>query len=267
VLPAAAVEPSFQGLGDLEGGARPQLRRFRLKPSYHVLAGDVIRVHLEPYFGGRDVRTLTTEDLLGYVRAKLDAGLAPATIRVQLSVLRRVLSLLERDGKIAKNAARGIGGLLRQVGRAIASETDEVEHWSRSEVQTLLGLARQYESRFAPFLALLFATGLRRGEALGLHWSDVNFDSRVLSVRRAITKEGVTTPKSGRARRVPMTPASAETLFDLLAERRREALARGWRETPEWVFCPRRALPSSPGMSSASGTASAAVRGSRACAP
>jgi hypothetical protein len=44
------------------------------------------------------------------------------------------------------------------------------------------------------------------------------------------------TPKSGKARRVPM-PALAETFFDLLGERRREALLRGWVDAPEWVYC------------------------------
>lgn len=64
----------------------------------------------------------------------------------------------------------------------------------------------------------------------------MDFDSRVLTVRRAIVKEGVTTPKSGKPRRVPLTPGLAEELFDLLAVRRREALARGWSDVPEWVF-------------------------------
>jgi integrase len=115
------------------------------------------------------------------------------------------------------------------------SETEEVEHWTRGEARALIRLARELEPRFAPLLALLFATGLRRGEALCLHWSDVDLDSRVLAVRRAITS--VTTPKSGKARRVPLPPGLVEELFDLLASRRREALSKGWPDVPPWVFC------------------------------
>lgn len=106
-----------------------------------------------------------------------------------------------------------------------------------AEVRALIRLAREHEPRFAPLLALLFATGLRRGEALGLHWSDVDLDSRVFAVRRAITKDGLTTPKSGKARRVRLPPGLAEELFDLLASRRREALFKGWPDVPPWVFC------------------------------
>jgi len=238
-----------------------------LKPSYQVSAGDVIRLHLAPFFGDQDVRELNEERLLEYVRMKLaeprpprkEGGVAlppikPATIRLHLAILRRVLGLLERDGKIQRNPARGIGELLRRVGRSIASETEEAQHWTRSEVERLIAIARKHEPRFAPLLVLLFSTGVRRGEALGLQWSDVDFDSRVLTVRRSITKEGVGTPKSGKARRVPMTPALADELFDLLATRRREVLANGWKEVPEWLF------PAEPGCRKEEGATEATQR-------
>ena len=34
-----------------------------------------------------------------------------------------------------------------------------------------------------------------------------------------------------------MPPSLASALLDVLADRRREALARGWSEVPPWVFC------------------------------
>ena len=34
-----------------------------------------------------------------------------------------------------------------------------------------------------------------------------------------------------------MPSGLADQLFDLLAERQRERIAQGWRETPDWVFC------------------------------
>jgi integrase len=108
---------------------------------------------------------------------------------------------------------------------------------TRQEVEALARLARVHEPRFAPLLALLFATGLRRGEALRPPWSDVGLDSRVLAVRRAITKEGLTTPRSGKARRVPLPPRLPEDRSIFLVSRRREALSQGWPDVPPWVFC------------------------------
>ncbi len=46
-----------------------------------------------------------------------------------------------------------------------------------------------------------------------------------------------TTPKSGKARTVVLSPALAQTLRDLHEQRRREGLERGWSEVPEVVFC------------------------------
>ncbi len=86
-------------------------------------------------------------------------------------------------------------------------------------------------------LGFLFSTGARRGEALGLRWDDVDFESYTLTIRRSITVRRVTTPKSGRARSIRMSPTLASELFDLLGLRRRESLYLGRPEVPAWVFC------------------------------
>jgi integrase len=208
-----------------------------MKLSYEQVTEGLIRKHLAPFFGSKELREIREDDLLAFVRKKLDEGLAPKSIHNALSVLRRVLNLAIRDGKVDRNPAARIGELMRRVDRRVSKEAREVEFWSRSEVEALLEAARAHEPRFAPFLSLLFATGMRRGEALGLRWTDVDFDRRELGVRRAIVRGQVTTPKSGRGRKIRMPISLASELFDLLAERRREALKYGWPEVPEFVFC------------------------------
>jgi hypothetical protein len=54
------------------------------------------------------------------------AGLARKTIRNGMSVLRRVLTLLEREGLVNRNPASNIGELIRRVDRASATEVAEV---------------------------------------------------------------------------------------------------------------------------------------------
>jgi integrase len=206
------------------------------KPSYEIEARRIIRYHLVPFFGSRDLRELREADLLEFVRVKLDAGLAPKTIRNALSVLRRVLTLLQRDGLLTLNPAGRIGELMRRVDRRVDTEAGGVDTWSPEEVSTLLRVAEEHEHRFYPALATLFYTGIRRGELLGLKWEDVDFERRRIHVRRAYVKGSITTPKSGRGRYVAMAPALASLLVDVLAIRRREALGLGWPETPEWVF-------------------------------
>ncbi len=208
-----------------------------MKPSYDVLTKGHIEKHLIPHFGSQDLGELQESHILGFVQAKLSEGLSPKTIHNVLSTFRRVCTLLEREGRIRRNPAIRIGELMRRVQRATSEEAPEVDYWTRGEVETLIEVAREHEPRFAPVLSLLFATGMRRGEALGRRWSDVDLDRRVLSIRRAIVRGALTSPKSGRVRKIRMTDALASELFDLLAERRQETLGRGWPEVPEYVFC------------------------------
>lgn len=175
--------------------------------------------------------------MLDYIAVKLEAGLAPATIQNGLSIVRRVLNLAVRDDLIAKNPASGIGKLTQRVDRRVASEVRSINAWSRDEVETLLSLAAEYEPQFEPLLRFLMSTGARRGEALGLRWDDIDFERRRITIRRALKKVITVTPKSGRARVLAMPPTLALSLFNLLTQRQREAIHRGWASVPEPVFC------------------------------
>ena len=70
------------------------------------------------------------------------------------------------------------------------TETEEMKHWTRGEAETLIALARQREPRFAPCIVLLYATGGRRGEGLVFQWTDVDFDSRTLTIRWLVVSNG-----------------------------------------------------------------------------
>jgi integrase len=141
-----------------------------MKRSYEKTVHGLIERHLVPHFGTQDLREIREEDLLGFVRVKLDAGLSPATIRNALAALARVFSLAVREGRVTRNPAARLGELMRRVGRREATEVKQVEAWTREEVETLLKVARDREPRFAPILLFLASTGARRGEALGLKW-------------------------------------------------------------------------------------------------
>lgn len=65
-------------------------------------------------------------------------------------------------------------------------------------------------------------------------------------MRRSIAKEGLTTPKSGRARRIPLTSALAEQLFDLLAARQKGTNGPRGVEMPAWEFCSKVGTPLEP---------------------
>lgn len=65
----------------------------------------------------------------------------------------------------------------------------QVDAWTREEVVAILKLAREKEPRLALVLQLLFSTGLRRGEALGLQWKDVDWSRHKIHVRCARVRD------------------------------------------------------------------------------
>jgi integrase len=93
--------------------------------------------------------------------------------------------------------------------------------WSATELRSFLDQRAAAQDELVIAWTLLAATGLRRGEALALRWSDIDFDVARLSVRRSV---GVVKhkgqgeeivlgpPKGGRARVVDLDPATLAAL-------------------------------------------------------
>ena len=92
--------------------------------------------------------------------------------------------------------------------------------------------------RYAPALKLIAATGLRRGEALALRWSDVDLDTGLLVVRGTLARVNgalvITQPKTERSRReIPLTPPVVAMLNAHRKVQREERLraANQWADT------------------------------------
>lgn len=70
----------------------------------------------------------------------------------------------------------------RQARRAARTDNRELNPWTLDETLDFLAAARK-DPLYAAFV-LAIAMGLRRGESVGLRWSDLDLDNRVLYVRK-----------------------------------------------------------------------------------
>src|SRR3954447_7488901 len=91
--------------------------------------------------------------------------------------------------------------------------------------------------RLVPQFRLMLATGLRRGEALGLHRRDVHLDARMLRVRWTLTRTSrgleLGEPKTDKSRRtVPLPRSAVETLTAHWVRQQEERRSAGenWRD-------------------------------------
>jgi integrase len=89
-----------------------------------------------------------------------------------------------------------------------------IDVYTPEEVYSLSRAAADEHDR-ALYLTAAF-TGLRQGELRAPRWRDVDFLADTIRVERSVTmKDALGTPKSGRARAVPMARAVAEELARL----------------------------------------------------
>lgn len=78
---------------------------------------------------------------------------------------------------------------------------------------------------------------MRIGKLIGLQRQDIDWEKRLISVNRTITRGVVTSPKSKASRRqIRMSTQVLDTLRSELARQKEMKLGYGWRELPEWVF-------------------------------
>lgn len=164
------------------------------------------------------------EQFILRLRAK---GLSSSTIRQTDTVLRQVLDTAVRDGLLSANPVAGL--------KRPTVVTAEARALTVAEVADLLAAASG--SRYEPLLRVLAATGMRRGEALALRWSDIDLDRRLLTVRGTLTrtKSGlrVQPPKTERSRRtIPVSTATVEVLQTVLDAQNaaREVCGLSWVE-------------------------------------
>lgn len=154
--------------------------------------------------------------------------LSPTTVRHIHALLHRALGDAVKWGKLPKNPADGASP------PRTTRNPSEMKTWSAKEVKTFLTQTR--ESQLGPLWHVLATTGMRRGEALGLHWADVDLDGGAgagpaIRVRQALVSAGykvsVSEPKSPRGRRVvPLDPVTVAALKEW--QERQQAQAEEW---------------------------------------
>ena len=134
--------------------------------------------------------------------------LTPHYIAGAYRVLRLALNSAVQQGLIRANPIRQVD--------PVRVPRKEMRALDRSEVQRLLETARGHE--IEPLIALLIHTGLRRSEACGLRWGDLDLTLGTLTVARGlhVLKRGewqFEPPKSQAGRRmVALSPIAALAL-------------------------------------------------------
>jgi integrase/recombinase XerD len=173
----------------------------------------------------RTVANAATEDLRAYLGDLARRGMTPATVARRLSAIRQLYRFLYAEGQRKDDPAAVLEGPKRA--RALPKTL------TLAEVDRLLRTATAYHpeatapmqlraARLACLVEMLYATGLRASELVGLPMSAARADARVIVVRG----------KGNKERLVPLNDAAKRATANYLA-----LLAKSGTEAKsKWLF-------------------------------
>jgi len=127
-----------------------------------------------------------------YKKKRLEEKRKPGTINRELACLKHMYNLAKKWKLIRENPVSGV--------KLLKEEKYKMEILSKVEAELLIGAAAEH---LKPILIVALNTGMRRGEVLGLRWSDIDFVNYNMHLKKT---------KSGKDRIVPMNSLVAATL-------------------------------------------------------
>jgi integrase len=134
-------------------------------------------VHWIAAIGNVRLDKITKPMITGFVKSRLQKGLKPRTVNIDVIVLRNVLKEARDDGLIVNLPTEGIKP--KKVKTPVRSLLSPAAFESLCKAAADCG---KNSVQLLDYIRLLAYSGARRDEALALKWGDVNFERRFLRI-------------------------------------------------------------------------------------
>jgi integrase len=167
-----------QSVGDYLAWWLEHIARSTVRPATWASYEELVRLHLRPAFGKVFLPKLTPQHVRELLAKKLAGGLSSRRVQYLHAVLRAALNAAMKDQLIQRNVAALVKPP-RVVGKEVQPLTTQE---TRRFLQSLQG------NRLEALFTVAVSLGLRQGEALGLRWRDVDFETGTLRIRYALQR-------------------------------------------------------------------------------
>ena len=206
--------------------------KIKVRPSSHQTYQGYIHNHIRPNIGDIPLEKLTSLDLQKFykkllVQGRVDRveakgqpkGLSAKTVRNIHQILSSALKLAQEQRLILTNPAEGCA-------------LPRVEHQEMKTLTTVQLASFFREARESGVFELYYlelATGLRRGELLGLKWEDIDLERGDLRVRRQVSRiNGEVVEAPLKMKNAYRTLPLAEDTVSVLKEQRKKVGNSPW---------------------------------------
>jgi integrase len=151
----------------------------RVRPSTLASYRTNVRAHISPALGGTKLQALTTASLRTFYAGLRDRGLAPKTCQNVHVIIHAALSDALVDGLVRGNVAA-----VKRTRPPSAIDPPEMQTWDEGQLRAFL--QHVHGDRLEAAWTLAATTGMRRGEILGLRWSDLDLEAATASIRQTL---------------------------------------------------------------------------------
>lgn len=198
-----------------------------------------VRLHINPYIGTQKIDSINRALVQAWIGELIKRKTGTRSIQLAHLVLQGCLEHALQIGMLVHNPARLV--------MIPKDKKTEMKVWTESQVSQFLVAARGDALEMLYNLAL--ATGMRRGELLGLQWRDIDWSGRIQVVRQAGQMKGggyeFGEPKTARGRR--MIEVGGGIVDKLRAQEKKvhelhRVFVRSWQEN-DLVFPSERGTP------------------------
>lgn len=208
----------------------------------------IVRTHLKPFFGNRVMSEIQPSEIRHlYSKLRLSgrkdvkafgAELSETTVSKIHLVLASIFESAKDLGLIFNNPAKHRTVKAPKQGRRTRSVTASEEVLTKDQLNDLLTwINSETNDDLYPMWLLIAMTGMRRSEAVALKWSDLNFPTSTLAIRRAAdvsASRAVKSTKTYKSRSVMIDSKTLEVLSEY--KKMRELLGIEFVSNDAFIF-------------------------------
>jgi len=175
-----------------------------LSESSRACYASIFNAHILPAFSGRQLRAITAVELQSFLNSK--AGMSVSSLGYMKSILIGIYRTAYTHGIVDRDPTIGL----------TKPRAKKESKRALTKAETAASLKVGWEHPEGLLLLILYYTGLRIGEVLGLQWGDYDAKARTISVRRDIDfrTNSVGELKTDYSRRVVPVPDELARALD-----------------------------------------------------
>ncbi|WP_312753715.1 site-specific integrase [Rummeliibacillus suwonensis] len=158
--------------------------------SYDKVKG-IVENHLNPYFGKLKVNKITNNHISNFQNKMMTTKIKMKNGKEKIPAPDTLLAIHTRLSSIFDHGIKFYGFVknpAKEVGSFPVSKQRRINYWSLNEFKQFINTVDDF--KYKTIFYVLYYSGMRKSELLGLLWKYVDFQSNKIKLRFAVNKHG-----------------------------------------------------------------------------